>query len=42
MPKALHDKLAKLAIKKGLKGTRKAPYIYGTMRETGWKPSAQK
>ena len=31
MPKALHDKLSKLATKKGLKGKRKDAYIYGTM-----------
>ena len=31
MPKKLHDKLAREAAKKGLKGKRKAAYIYGTM-----------
>jgi len=31
MPKALHDKLAREAKKKGLKGKRAAAYTYGTM-----------
>lgn len=38
MPKALEEKLKKQAKKKGLKGKRKAAYIYGTLRKTGWKP----
>lgn len=33
MPKWLHDKLAKQASKKGLKGKDAAGYIYGTMAE---------
>lgn len=33
MPKELHDKLARAARKKGLKGDRAAAYIYGTMNE---------
>ena len=33
MPKELHDKLAKSARKKGLKGKDAANYIYGTMAE---------
>jgi len=33
MPKWLHDKLAKLAVKKGLKGERKDAYIYGTLNK---------
>jgi len=33
MPKELHDKLAKSARKKGLKGKDAASYIYGTMAE---------
>ena len=40
MPKELEMRLAKIAVKKGLKGKRKDSYIYGTMRnKTGWKPS---
>lgn len=31
MPKALHDKLAREASRKGLKGKRKAAYVYGTL-----------
>jgi len=33
MPKELHDKLKKLARKKGLKGKRKKAYVYGTMNK---------
>ena len=42
MPKALHDKLAKQANKKGLTGDRKDAYVYGTMRQTGWEPEREK
>ncbi len=42
MPKKLEMELRKLASKKGLKGKRKAAYIFGTMRKTGWKPSREK
>ena len=38
MPKALEEKLARKASKKGLKGKRRRAYIYGTMRKTGWTP----
>lgn len=31
MPKKLHDKLARQAVKQGLTGKRKAAYVYGTM-----------
>ena len=31
MPKAMHRALAKSAKKKGLKGKRRAAYVYGTM-----------
>lgn len=31
MPKALHDKLAREAKKKGLKGDRKNAFVYGTL-----------
>jgi hypothetical protein len=33
MPKAIHDKLAKEAASKGLKGERKNAYIYGTLNK---------
>jgi len=42
MPKALEQKLKREADKKGLTGKRKNAYVYGTLRETGWKPSTQK
>lgn len=31
MPKELHDRLAREAAKKGLKGERRDRYVYGTM-----------
>ncbi len=31
MPKRMHDKLAREAKKKGLKGKEKNAYVYGTM-----------
>ena len=31
MPKALHDRLAREAAKKGLSGKRRDAYVYGTM-----------
>jgi len=42
MPKALEKKLEKEADKKGFKGKRKAAYVWGTLRKTGWTPSTQK
>lgn len=42
MPKKLERKLKRKASKKGLKGTRKDAYVYGTLRKTGWKPSREK
>lgn len=33
MPKALHDKLARQAAKKGYKGERKNAYVYGTLQK---------
>ena len=33
MPKALHKKLERVAEKKGLKGERKAAYIFGTLHK---------
>ena len=42
MPKELHDKLAREADKKGLKGKRRSAYIYGTMRDAGWKPKRER
>jgi hypothetical protein len=42
MPKEMEKKLKAEAKKKGLKGERADAYVYGTMRKTGWVPSAQK
>lgn len=42
MPKKMEEELKKEARKKGLKGKRFNAYVYGTMRETGWKPQKQK
>jgi hypothetical protein len=42
MPKALERKLKREATKKGLTGKRKNAYVYGGMRNMGWKPSTQK
>ena len=33
MPKALHDKLVREALKKGLKGERRDAYVYGTLEK---------
>lgn len=38
MPKKVHDALARQAAKKGLKGKRKAAYIYGTLQKIEGKP----
>lgn len=42
MPKALEAKLKKQGRKKGLKNERLSAYIYGTMRETEWKPERER
>lgn len=42
MPKALEEKLMKIARKKGLKGDRFNAFVYGTMRKSGWRPSREK
>ena len=42
MPKKLEEKLRRQAAKKGLTGKRKAAYIYGALRATGWKPRREK
>lgn len=31
MPKAMHDRLARQASKRGLKGKKRAAYVYGTL-----------
>lgn len=42
MPRALEQKLKKEAEKKHLKGKNFSAYVYGTLRNTGWKPSVKK
>lgn len=42
MPKEMEEALKKEAAKKGLSKERAGAFIYGTMRKTGWTPSAQK
>lgn len=42
MPKKMERKLKRAAAKKGLKGKAKNAYVYGTMRDTGWKPEKEK
>jgi len=41
MPKKLERRLKRQAKKKGLKGKRQDAYIYGTLRDTGWKPKRE-
>lgn len=41
MPKEMERNLKRQADKKGLKGERKNAYIYGTMRNAGWKPKRE-
>ena len=42
MPKKLEQKLSKEATQKGLTGKRKAAYVFGTLRKTGWKPKKER
>lgn len=43
MPKELERKLKKEAAKhKGWSKEKKAAYVYGTLRKTGWKPKKEK
>ena len=42
MPKALEEKLFRQGREKGLTGERLNAYVYGTLRNTGWKPSREK
>ncbi len=39
MPKKLEQALKAKANRMGLKGKQKDAYVYGALRETGWKPS---
>ena len=42
MPKALEDALKRKAKKKGMSKKREDAYVYGTMRNTGWKPKKER
>jgi hypothetical protein len=42
MPKKMEARLRRAARRKGLKGSRKDAFVYGTMRKTGWKPKREK
>lgn len=42
MPQAIEEKLKRRARRKGLKGKRRNAYVYGTMRESGWKPKKER
>ena len=42
MPKAEEKALKKEAKKKGLTGDRANAYVYGTMRNEGWRPKREK
>jgi len=42
MPKALEEHLKKQAKKKGLTQEEYNAYVYGTMRNTGWKPKRER
>jgi len=42
MPEALERELKSQAKKKGLGKDRQKAYVYGTLRDTGWKPSREK
>lgn len=42
MPEKLERELKARAGKKGLTGRSKNAYVYGTMRETGWKPKRER
>lgn len=42
MPKALERKLRRLARKMGLRGDRRDAYVYGALRNTGWRPKRER
>jgi hypothetical protein len=42
MPKKLEKALKQEAKKKGLTGERKDAYVYGGLRNVGWKPEREK
>lgn len=42
MPKEFEAKLKRRAKAKGLTGEEANAYVYGTLRETGWRPEREK
>ena len=42
MPKKLEQKLKRQAAKKSFGKKRTDKYVYGALRQTGWKPSHQR
>jgi len=42
MPKKLEEELKKKGRAKGFKGKRLNAYVYGTLRQTGWKPDRER
>ena len=42
MPKKLERQLQKSAKKKGLRGKHEDAYVYGALRNLGWKPKKEK
>jgi len=42
MPKKLERKLKRRVAKKKWSKKRKAAYVYGTLRKTGWKPKRRR
>ena len=42
MPKKLDQQLKRTATKKGFSAERANAYVYGALRQTGWKPSREK
>lgn len=42
MPKKLEAKLKREAKKKGLSGKRANAYVYGSLRDMGWKPKRER
>ena len=42
MPEEMERRLRKTAAAKGLTGERLNAYVYGALRETGWKPAREK
>jgi hypothetical protein len=42
MPLAMERALKRVAARKGYKGERKDAFVYGSMRNAGWKPKRER